>query len=58
MSEHSKLTVCDFHSNIDNQYNIFSNYANTPIKIDGVLYPSTEHYFHSKKFEDKDTILF
>lgn len=31
----------------------FSNFALYPIKINGVVWPTTEHYFQAQKFEDK-----
>ncbi|MDD4930602.1 MAG: NADAR domain-containing protein [Candidatus Colwellbacteria bacterium] len=48
--ESSEVTVCDFYDSIDNEYRIFSNYADTPVKIDGVVWPTTEHYYHAEKF--------
>ena len=32
-------------------YGCFSNFSRHPIKIDGLDYPTTEHYYQSKKFE-------
>lgn len=36
------------------KYAIFSNFAPTPVTINGLLYPTTEHYFQSMKFIDTD----
>ena len=30
----------------------FSNFARFPIEIDGVVWPSTEHYYQAQKFTD------
>jgi ribA/ribD-fused uncharacterized protein len=32
-------------------YGCFSNFSRHPIKIGGLLYKTTEHYYQSKKFE-------
>jgi len=34
-------------------YGCFSNFSAYPIVIDGVTYPTTEHYFQSQKFADE-----
>lgn len=34
----------------DGKYAIFSNFANTPLVIGGLEYPTAEHYFQSMKF--------
>ena len=38
------------------EYGIFSNFANTPIKEKGIIYQTSEHYFQSKKFEDEKEV--
>jgi N-glycosidase YbiA len=38
----------------DGKYAIFSNFANTPLIIGGLKYPTVEHYFQSRKFADTD----
>ncbi|MFD0724794.1 NADAR family protein [Lysobacter brunescens] len=40
-----------FYSTTDD-YGEFSNFAEYPIRIDGVTWPTTEHYFQAQKFED------
>lgn len=52
--EEESSEVCDFYDSIDNKYKIFSNYADTPVKIDGVVWPTTEHYYHAQKFVPSD----
>ena len=32
------------------EYGYFSNFAPYPIKIDGTIWPTTEHYFQAQKF--------
>lgn len=44
------MSTIDFYDSIDNEYKVFSNYSKTPIKIDGVEWSTTEHYYHSQKF--------
>jgi ribA/ribD-fused uncharacterized protein len=36
------------------RYWIFSNFASTPVTIDSITYPTTEHYFQSQKFASSD----
>ena len=36
------------------EYGEFSNYAPFGIEIDGLWYPTVEHYYQSQKFEDID----
>lgn len=36
------------------RYWIFSNFAATPVTIDSIIYPTTEHYFQSRKFASTD----
>jgi ribA/ribD-fused uncharacterized protein len=35
------------------EYGCFSNFSAHPVVIDGILYPTTEHYFQSQKFLDE-----
>ncbi len=37
---------------IRDPYGCFSNYAPYPVEIDGLLWPTTEHYYQAQKFED------
>lgn len=48
------ITVCDFYDNLDNEYRVFSNYSSYPVNIDGEEWPTSEHYYHSKKFSSED----
>ncbi len=34
------------------RYREFSNFANYPIEIDGVVWPTSEHYYQAQKFDD------
>jgi adenylate cyclase len=34
------------------RYREFSNFANYPILIDGVVWPTSEHYYQAQKFDD------
>lgn len=52
--ESSEIKVCDFYDSIDNKYKVFSNYAPTPITIDGEEWPTSEHYYHAMKFAPTD----
>lgn len=36
------------------EYGCFSNFAAFPIKLDGKLWSTSEHYFQAQKFEDAD----
>lgn len=36
----------------DEKYGLFSNFANTPLVIDGDLYPTAEHYFQAMKADN------
>ena len=42
-----------FYSNTD-QYGVFSNFSAHGIEMDGVWWPTIEHYFQAQKFEDAD----
>ncbi len=42
-----------FYSVLDD-YGIFSNFAIYPLKLDGLLWPTTEHYFQAQKFDDEE----
>ncbi len=44
--------IIDFYDDIPNEYIVFSNFAMIPVKIDGQLWPSSEHYYHAMKVED------
>lgn len=47
--------VLDFYS-VKNPYGEFSNYALFPITIDGVLWPTSEHYYQAHKYTDPEMI--
>ena len=40
-----------FYSTQD-EFGEFSNFAHFPIKLDGKMWPTTEHYFQAQKFTD------
>lgn len=46
-----KLAELDFYS-VKNAYGEFSNFALFPIVIDGLLWPSSEHFYQAQKFFD------
>ncbi|EAC3108675.1 NADAR family protein [Listeria monocytogenes] len=49
------MKVIHFYSeNAD--YGCFSNFSLHPVVIDGVTYPTTEHYFQAQKFIDNKII--
>ncbi len=39
---------------VSEQYGEFSNFAPFPIEIDGICWPTSEHYFQSQKFVDAE----
>lgn len=41
----------NFYSTND-EYGEFSNFAAFPIKLDGLVWPTSEHYFQAQKFDD------
>lgn len=43
--------IIKFYS-VNDEYGQLSNFALFPIKIDGKLWPSSEHYFQAQKFSD------
>ena len=34
----------------EDDYGCFSNFAKYPIEVDGPVWPTSEHYFHARKF--------
>ena len=36
------------------RYSEFSNFANYPIEIDDVVWPTSEHFYQAQKFEDPE----
>ena len=36
------------------RYRQFSNFANFPVLIDGVVWPTTEHFYQAQKFEEPE----
>ena len=46
-------TVINFYSTAG-EFGEFSNFAAFPIKLDGKLWPTSEHYVQAQKFEDAD----
>lgn len=49
------MKVIHFYSE-NTDYGCFSNFSLHPVVIDGVTYPTTEHYFQAQKFIDKKII--
>lgn len=45
------MEAIQFYS-VNGAYGCFSNFSPHPVVIDGVTYPTTEHYFQSQKFLD------
>ncbi|MGG1518690.1 NADAR family protein [Paenibacillus oryzisoli] len=45
----SEIKVIRFYET-DKPYGCFSNFAKTPIELDGRVWPTTEHYFQAIKF--------
>jgi ribA/ribD-fused uncharacterized protein len=37
---------------VSDDYGCFSNFAPSPIQLDGKQWPTSEHYFQAQKFED------
>lgn len=53
--QHKSEGQCQKMSNIEfydpkNAYGEFSNYYSSPILVDGITYPTVEHYFQAQKF--------
>lgn len=46
------MDIVNFYS-VSDEFGEFSNFAGFPIKLDGKLWPTTEHYFQAQKFEDQ-----
>lgn len=42
-----------FYSTKD-QYGAFSNFSRHPFELDGLIWPTSEHYFQAQKFEDDE----
>ena len=45
--------ILDFYS-VKDAYGEFSNFALFPIVVDGLVWPSSEHYYQAQKFLDHD----
>ena len=43
--------VINFYS-VGDEYGEFSNFAGYPIRLDGKMWPTSEHYFQAQKFAD------
>jgi ribA/ribD-fused uncharacterized protein len=37
---------------VSEDFGCFSNFAPYPVRMDGRLWPTSEHYFQAQKFED------
>ena len=46
------MSPIKFYSTAD-AYGEFSNFAEFPIRLDGEVWPTSEHYFQAQKFDDK-----
>ncbi len=46
------MDVINFYS-VSDEFGQFSNFAPFPINLDGMLWPTSEHYFQAQKFEDE-----
>jgi hypothetical protein len=44
----------EFSNTLDNDYEVFSFFAETPFTIDDVEYPTLEHYYQSQKYVGAD----
>lgn len=44
--------MIEFYS-VGDAYGEFSNFAAYPIKLDGELWPTSEHYFQAQKFKER-----
>ena len=51
MDDRLELARIRFYAVAD-EYGEFSNFAPYPINVDGVTWPTSEHYFQAQKFED------
>lgn len=47
----AEQTAIHFYS-LNDAYGEFSNFAAYPIRLDGQVWPTTEHYFQAQKFQD------
>ncbi len=47
---------CAVFSRVADKWGIFSNFANTPIEVDGVVYKNSEQLFQCMKFTDQEAI--
>ena len=45
--------IINFYS-VNDEYGVFSNFAAYPIKLKGLMWPTSEHYFQAMKFESAD----
>jgi N-glycosidase YbiA len=43
-----------FYSNREEPYGCFSNFSSHGVHLDGVFWPTTEHYFQAQKFLSED----
>lgn len=39
---------------VADDFGCFSNFSPHPVRMDGVLWPTSEHYFQAQKFEDAE----
>ena len=48
----NRESIVKFYS-VGDEYGEFSNFAPYSISLDGMLWPTTEHYFQAQKFKDE-----
>jgi len=48
----TQQAVIKFYS-VSDEYGEFSNFAPYPIRLDDMLWPTSEHYFQAQKFQDR-----
>jgi ribA/ribD-fused uncharacterized protein len=49
----STTAVINFYS-LSDEYGCFSNFAKAPIRLQGKVWPTSEHYFQAQKFAGTD----
>lgn len=48
--------IIEFYRVEEIPYGVFSNFSSHPIKLDGKVWPTSEHYFQAQKFSDKEIV--
>lgn len=47
------MEIIEFYS-VEEEFGEFSNFALYPVKLQGKIWQTSEHYFQAQKFEDKE----